>query len=96
MFYNKLNRKIYIVAATNMSRAYSQLMYRLKKGTAPKRLQQDYDELGDHNFEVRLLKTCSNEALKEVKEHYLEMYRPYQYNNKGYNSASASNNWGKA
>ena len=86
MIRNKINNKIYIGQAVNISKRWSDHKSSLNKGNhANKHLQSAWDRYGEDSFEFMVLTECPEEQLNTLEQYYifcLESYnREVGYNN---------------
>lgn len=77
---NKLNGKIYIGSAVNLSNRKSSHFSKLRKNKHfNNHLQNSFNKYGKDNFEFIILEECNVENLIEREQYYIDNFKP-QYN----------------
>lgn len=80
------NNKIYIGSSNNISARWYSHKYNLKKNEHSNYyLQLDWNLYGSEKFEFTVLEFCDYDIQFEKEQEYLDRYKPFSHNDKGYN-----------
>lgn len=85
-------KAIYIGSSNNLDKRIRTHLSELKANEHPNNvLQKSYNKYGQENFVIWLLESCDKSLCFEIEQKYLDIYRPYIDEDRGFNVRKFAN-----